>query len=193
MKNNSRFKYTALVGPSGGGKTAIATKMVANSYGEMCRCITVTSRDMRGTEKDYVDYIYLSYEGFMNVADAGLFYEWEKPYGTKCYGTPRGIFDAIVDQGKSPLLNIDINGYRSMKKIFGDKLFGVFINTPIETVRYFLEQRGDTSKQDIERRIARAIQEEYPCMGELDYIQPNGIGHDLDLIANNLLNRALRV
>lgn len=182
----------ALVGPSGGGKTSIG-KAIIKTYGEdIKRCITVTSRSVRGAEKHYSDYIYLCVEGFIKVKEEGLLYECENPFGTDWYGTPKGIFDAIVSEGKSPLLNIDIKGFRSLKKLFGKKIFGVFIDTPIEEVRYFLELRGDTPQSVIERRLQRALTDEYPFKHELDYIQLNNRSMNLDIIANSIINNFLQ-
>ena len=82
-------------GPSGVGKDAVLTRLRERQY-PVHIVVTATTRTMRPTERDGVDYIFLDQTEFeRKVADDG-FLEWAKVYGNS-YGVPKDqVNDALA-------------------------------------------------------------------------------------------------
>ena len=116
MKLNQKlFVFSA---PSGSGKTTIANKTVdTNSLLEFC--ISATNRSIRGTEKEGVDYYFLTAEEFQQKITNEEFAEWEEVYPGKFYGTLKSEIN---------LINIYFNG--NEKTIFLNR--GIAFSSPIK-------------------------------------------------------------
>ena len=55
---------------------------------------------------------------------------------------------------------MDVKGGVSLKKYFGDSALSVFIQAPsVEVLRERLVKRGTDSAEDIEKRVAKAVEE----------------------------------
>ena len=80
--------------PSGSGKTTIVRRLLAR-YPQFEFSISATSRAPRGTERDGVDYHFLTQEAFMQAVAEGRFVEWEEVYKGTCYGTLRSEVERI--------------------------------------------------------------------------------------------------
>ena len=74
--------------PSGSGKTTIVRKLLERMP-QLEFSISATSRAPRGTERNGVDYYFLSAEEFRKAVEEGRFVEWEEVYAGTCYGTLR--------------------------------------------------------------------------------------------------------
>ncbi len=72
--------------PSGSGKTTIVRQLLAR-YPQLEFSVSATSRAPRGTERDGVDYYFLTHEAFMQAVAEDKFVEWEEVYAGTCYGT----------------------------------------------------------------------------------------------------------
>lgn len=101
-----------IAGASGVGKTTIATRLLSENA-QLGFVRSVTTRAPRGDGHDS-EYIYKSSEEFKSMADAGAFIE-HMEYGGNMYGTPVFELERIFDDGKIPLLILDIKGVRSLR------------------------------------------------------------------------------
>ena len=102
-----------LVGPSGVGKTTVANEIIS-SYGDFMLARSATTRQKRGDSYDS-EYIYLSDEQFNKMISDGEMLEYME-YGHNMYGTPASEIEKIFAAGKVPLLILDINGVKSLRK-----------------------------------------------------------------------------
>ena len=84
--------------PSGSGKTTIV-KQLLERYPQLEFSVSATSRAPRGTERDGVDYYFLSHEAFMQAVAENRFVEWEEVYKGTCYGTLRSEMERIWQKG----------------------------------------------------------------------------------------------
>lgn len=75
----SKYQLIVLSGPSGVGKSSLATEILKRR--DMIRCVTCTTRAPREKEIDGVDYHFLSSAVFMQGVDQGLFIEKSYHYG----------------------------------------------------------------------------------------------------------------
>lgn len=149
-------KVVIFSAPSGSGKTTIVRALLA------CRdcfefSISATSRQPRGTERDGVDYYFLTQEEFRARAAADAFVEWEEVYAGTCYGTLRSEVERIWSKGRVILFDVDVMGGINLKRIFGEDACSIFIQPPsVEELRRRLEGRGTDAPEVIERRVAKA-------------------------------------
>lgn len=149
-------KVVIFSAPSGSGKTTIVRALLAR-YERFEFSISATSRAPRGTERDGVDYYFLSPGEFRDRVAAGAFVEWEEVYAGTCYGTLRSEVERIWAKGHVILFDVDVMGGINLKRIFGDKACSIFIQPPsIGELRRRLEGRGTDAPEVIEKRVAKA-------------------------------------
>ena len=73
--------------PSGSGKSTIIRFLLEKQELNLHFSISATSRAPRGTERDGVEYYFLSPDEFRQKIAAGDFLEYEEVYTDKYYGT----------------------------------------------------------------------------------------------------------
>jgi guanylate kinase len=133
-----------LIGPSASGKTEVA-KLLISKHG-LKKLVTYTTRPIRTSETDGVDYHFLSAERFFKLKDAGEFVE------TTCYnGNFYGSRKCDVCDDKVVVL--EANGLNAFLKQMPDKIVSVFLETPKAIRKQRMIDRGDDPR-DIERRLA---------------------------------------
>ena len=142
--------------PSGSGKTTIVRQLLER-YPQVEFSVSATSRAPRGTERDGVDYYFLTQEEFRQAVSENRFVEWEEVYQGTCYGTLRSEMERIWQKGHVIAFDVDVIGGINLKRLFGDDACSVFVMPPsIEELRRRLEGRGTDTPEVIDRRIAKA-------------------------------------
>jgi len=142
--------------PSGSGKTTIVHELLAR-YPQLEFSVSATSRAPRGTERDGVDYYFLTHDQFMQAVADGRFVEWEEVYRGTCYGTLRSEMERIWQKGHTIAFDVDVIGGLNLKRLFGSDACSVFIMPPsVAELRRRLESRGTDSPEVIDRRVAKA-------------------------------------
>ena len=149
-------KLVIFSAPSGSGKTTIVKRLL-EIFPRLEFSVSATSRAPRGTERDGVDYFFLSQDEFRARAAADEFVEWEEVYNGTCYGTLRSEMRRIWDKGNVIIFDVDVMGGINLKRIFGDNACSVFIMPPsVEELEQRLVGRGTDAPEVIERRVAKA-------------------------------------
>ena len=156
LMNKGQKPIVCLTGPSGSGKTTIVRELLRR-IPQLEFSISATSRAPRGTERDGVDYYFLSPDEFRRAVDEERFVEWEEVYAGTCYGTLRSEVERIWAKGNIIVFDVDVIGGINLKRIFGDDACSVFIMPPsVEELRRRLEGRGTDAPEVIDRRVAKA-------------------------------------
>ena len=149
-------------GPAGVGKTTLCDRLLKKYTSQLCRTITVTTRNPRANEVNGIDYIFMSKQEFQNSKNNDLFLEYAQIHGN-WYGSLKNSVLDKLESSYDVLMNIDIQGMLSLKKMenkfscLTNKIHTVFINPQsIGDLRERLNQRGLDSSQNIEERLKTA-------------------------------------
>src|SRR5210317_819361 len=100
-------KLVIFSAPSGSGKSTLVHYLLEQVPG-FAFSISATSRAPRGTEKDGVDYFFLTAEEFRQNVDAGAFLEWEEVYEGTYYGTLNREVERSWEKGDAVAFDIDV-------------------------------------------------------------------------------------
>ena len=160
--------------PSGSGKSTIVQwLMKEHPELNLCFSISCTSRPPRGTEKDGIEYFFLSPEEFKAKIEQNAFLEYEEVYENRFYGTLKEQVERQLNAGQNVVFDVDVKGGVNIKKFYGDEALSVFIQPPsVEELRKRLEGRATDSKDAIETRLAKA-EYELSFSGKFDRIVIN--------------------
>lgn len=154
---DKKGKIIIFSAPSGSGKSTIIGRLMDDPELHLGFSISATSRRPRGSERDGVEYYFISAEEFRSKAEKGDFIEWEEVYAGTCYGTPASEVERVTGSGRNLVLDIDVKGGVNVKKHFGADALSVFIMPPgIDALEARLKGRGTDSAEMIERRLAKA-------------------------------------
>lgn len=168
--NIDKGKIIAVSSPSGGGKTTIVREIL-KEFPEIVFSISATTRPKRNVEKHGVDYFFISEKDFEEKIEKKEFIEWERLYDYY-YGTLKSFVVDNVEKGNSVLLEVDVNGALSVKKLFPDSIL-IFIDVPtFEELVKRLKNRKTESEKDLKKRIDRA-KLELSYKEKFDYIFVN--------------------
>ena len=163
-------------GPSGVGKTVICERLLAADP-SLVRSISATTRPMREDEQDGVHYYFWAEDRFRQGVQDGMFLEWAEVHGHR-YGTPRPPIEEHLQAGRSPLLNVDVQGGRSVKRLMPGAVL-IFVFPPsIAVLEQRLRGRGTDPEAEIQRRLADA-REEMKQWRHYDYAVVNRVLEDV--------------
>jgi guanylate kinase len=143
-----------LSGPSGAGKGTLVERLMA-ARRECVFSISSTTRPRRDTEREGVQYEFVSREEFLTRREAGYFLEWAEVHD-HLYGTPVAFVDEQIHAGRVVVLDVDVQGGASMRRARPDSV-SVFICPPsVEALRARLSQRNTDRPEVVETRLRNA-------------------------------------
>jgi len=165
----ARGTMLVVSGPSGSGKSTICKRLMADPRVEFS--VSATTRAPRSGEVDGREYHFMDKKRFREEIERGAFIEWAEVHGN-LYGTPRVPMERALAEGRTFLLEVDVQGGAQLKAL-GEPGVYVFIAPPdMQSLRARLEQRGTDSPEVIERRLAKA-QEEMRARERYDHVIVN--------------------
>jgi len=146
-----------LSSPSGAGKSTIAKELLA-AREDLGYSVSATTRPPRPGETNGTDYHFLSAEEFDRRIAAGEFVEWTE-YSGSHYGTLKSEVDRILSSGRHPVLDIEIDGAREMRRLYSESVL-VFVVPPSaeELLRRLGGTRGSRAAS-LTKRLRRAVAE----------------------------------
>ena len=151
-----RGKLIIFSAPSGSGKSTIIQSLLQRDL-NLSFSISATSRAPRGTEKNGVEYYFISPEEFRQRIANGEFLEYEEVYAGKYYGTLKSEVERILDSGRNVIFDVDVVGGLNIKKYYGNQALALFIQPPsIEELKRRLNHRATDAPEVIASRIAKA-------------------------------------
>lgn len=155
--NNKRGKIIVIAAPSGCGKSTIINALLEGGDLNLGFAVSATTRPPREGEVDGVNYYFMKEDDFRDAIAEGRFVEFEEVYPGRFYGTLRSEIDRIIGEGHNIILDLDVNGALSVRKLYGKDALSIFIAPPsVEELRRRLEFRGTETSEVIDVRVDRA-------------------------------------
>ena len=177
MSSKRRSLLIVVSAPSGGGKTTLCSRLLAEFRKTMVRSVSCTTRARRGDEMNGKEYHFIDEAAFAALLQKGEFMEHAVVHGY-CYGTPRPFVEKMLAAGKDVLLAIDVQGARQIREqiaaakdgsLLKRALVDVFVAPPsMPLLKKRLMARDEDSPETIKRRLKNA-QAEMACMREFSY------------------------
>jgi guanylate kinase len=160
-----------LAGTSGAGKGTVGARVRAIDP-RLRWSVSWTTRARRPDEVADLDYHYVDRAEFERLRDAGGFLEWFEVYGD-LKGTPKQFVVDELAAGHDVMLEIDVQGALAVKQTLPEALL-IFVRAPSRAEqRRRLEARGTDDPAAVERRLARADDEERIGDQSFDYVVVN--------------------
>jgi guanylate kinase len=164
-------RLTVITGPSGVGKGTLVSALLRR-HPALWLSVSATTRSPRAGERDGKQYFFLSRAAFEQLVAQGGLLEWAE-FAGNLYGTPREPVERQLAEGRSVLLEIELEGARQVRRSFPSG-FQLFIKPPsFEELERRIRGRGTDTEEAIQRRLARA-REELLAEGEFDAVLVNG-------------------
>jgi guanylate kinase len=158
-----------ITGPSGCGKSTLIKK-VRRSLGDLEFSVSHTTRAPRPSEKDGVDYYFITEKTFERMVREKRFVEWARVHG-HLYGTSRAEIER-KGRRRDLVLDIDVQGARQIRTRVPGAVH-IFIMPPVAgELRRRLERRHEDSPEAVERRLRNAGTE-IRAYNEFDYVVVN--------------------
>ena len=149
-------KIIILTAPSGAGKTSI-TRHLIRKFPELSFSISAATRSPRNNEQNGLDYYFITVEEFQKKIKENAFVEWEMVYEGKYYGTLKNELQRIWDEGKTPVLDIDVQGAIHVQLQYPENSLSIFIEPPsVDALRNRLQSRSSESPESLQTRLNKA-------------------------------------
>ena len=160
-------RLVVLAGPTAVGKGTVST-YIRDNYPEVHLSVSATTRKPRPGEIDGSHYFFVSDEEFDELIESGQMLETATVHNSFRYGTPRPPIDAALAEGKSVLLEIDLQGARSVRRAMPEAVL-VFLLPPTweELVRRLIGRGTEDSVEQARRLETAKI--ELAAQDEFDY------------------------
>jgi guanylate kinase len=185
---NKSGAIIAISAPSGTGKTSIVKRIIKEIPG-LVFSVSATTRKKRENENNGIDYLFITESEFLEKIKNNEFVEWEKVYDYY-YGTFKSVIEENISRGKSVILEVDVKGAFSIKKIYPDANLIYVIPPSHEELIKRLKNRKTEDDADMQKRLERAIME-LSIKDKFDYFVVN---EDLDKAISDtksLINKIL--
>ena len=163
-----------LSAPSGGGKTTIARRLLAERR-DLGYSVSCTTRAPRGAEANGKDYHFLTRADFEAQRDAGEFAEWALVHGN-LYGTLKSTVQQVLDEGRHVMMDVDVQGAKAFHAAFPDAVLIFVLPPSADVLRDRLASRSTDSPEALALRLRNA-RDELRAIADYHYVVVND---DLD-------------
>ncbi|WVZ07586.1 hypothetical protein V8G54_020932 [Vigna mungo] len=148
-------KPVVISGPSGVGKGTLIAMLMKEFPSMFGFSVSHTTRAPRGMEKDGVHYHFTEKSIMEKEIKEGKFLEFASVHGN-LYGTSVEAVEVVADAGKRCILDIDVQGARSVRASSLEAIF-IFVCPPsMEELEKRLRDRGTETEEQILKRLRNA-------------------------------------
>ncbi len=147
-----------LSSPSGAGKSTISRALLER-HDDLTMSVSMTTRPPRPGEEEGVHYNFVDQATFERMVAEGAFLEHATVFDNS-YGTPAGPVDAILQDGRDVLFDVDWQGTQQIGAAAPRDLVSIFILPPsVEELGRRLHARAQDSEEVVQQRMAKAVSE----------------------------------
>lgn len=175
-------RLVVLAGPTAVGKGTVS-RYIREHYPDVLLSISATTRVPRPGEVDGEHYYFVSDERFDEMIARGEFLEHATVHNASRYGTPRPPIDAALADGKSVLLEIDLQGARAVREQMPEALLVFLLPPSWEELVRRLVGRGTEDPLEQARRLETAKVE----MRAQDEFDVKVVNHDVGQAASEVV------
>ncbi|MCX7716712.1 MAG: guanylate kinase [Endomicrobia bacterium] len=170
--------------PSGTGKTTVCKKLLEQNP-HIVFSVSYTTRQKRSSEVEGKDYYFVSEDKFKKLIKQKKFVEWAKVHN-HYYGTPKQPLMNTITSGKDILLDIDVQGGKSLKKIFPSGIFIFLLPPSWKDLKQRIIRRGQDNIKEIKLRLNN-VMKELKYIKYYDYIVINDKLEETVKIINSII------
>lgn len=149
----SKGSLFVISGPSGTGKGTVCEALLKTE--ELFLSVSATTRDMRAGEQDGVTYYFISEEDFKDRIINEQMLEWAI-YNDCYYGTPKDRVEAMLDEGKDVILEIEAQGALKVKEMLPETVLIFIVPPSMAELKRRLVSRGRETEAQIKKRLDAA-------------------------------------
>ena len=171
--NKKQAKLIIFTGPSGVGKGTILSDFFKKVDNNIVYSISNTTRQPRDGEINGMHYFFISKEEFEKMISEDMFLEYAC-YSGNYYGTNKNFVAQKINEGKSVLLEIELQGALQVMKKCLDAVT-IFIKPPtFEELEKRLRGRHSEDEASILKRL-KAAKEELNNADKFHYVIENDV------------------
>lgn len=150
-----------IAGPTGAGKGTLSVYLAQS--GNYAPVVSDTTRLPRphnnGLEVNGVDYWFITEAEAGQKIAQGAYLEVKAVHEKTMYGTSLDSYERVVNSGKVPLLEIDVQGMEDLMGRYPHFEAIILLPPDFDTWQYRLDGRGDMDLDEKIRRLRSALDE----------------------------------
>ena len=168
-KKDRKGLMLVLSSPSGAGKTSLCRRILEIEKKKLVMSVSYTTRKKRKSEKNGIDYFFVSEKEFEKLKKKDFFIEYAKVFDN-WYGTPKKLVSDYLSKGIDVVFDIDWQGAQKLYNFSSVDMVSVFILPPSnKELLQRLKNRDEDSTDTVFKRMGKA-KEEISHWIEYDYV-----------------------
>ena len=155
LRHDHPVTVAVVSGPTAVGKGTVVGALFRR-HPEIVVSRSVTTRPPRPTERDGIDYDFVTPAQFDELVDGDGLLEWAVVHNSHRYGTPREPVEKAVADDRTVILEIDLQGARQVRETY-PQATQIFLAPPSwDELVPRLIGRGTETPEQRERRLQTA-------------------------------------
>ena len=155
LRHDHPVTVAVVSGPTAVGKGTVVGALFRR-HPEIVVSRSVTTRPPRPTERDGIDYDFVTPAQFDELVDGDGLLEWAVVHNSHRYGTPREPVEKAVADDRTVILEIDLQGARQVRETY-PQATQIFLAPPSwDELVHRLIGRGTETHEQRERRLQTA-------------------------------------
>ena len=155
LRHDHPVTVAVVSGPTAVGKGTVVGALLRR-HPEIVVSRSVTTRPPRPTERDGIDYDFVTPAQFDELVDGDGLLEWAVVHNSHRYGTPREPVEKAVADDRTVILEIDLQGARQVRETY-PQATQIFLAPPSwDELVHRLIGRGTETPEQRERRLQTA-------------------------------------